>query len=396
MRTITSDSGQQETVTVRRSESADAQGIDSLVSPSALGVFGRVNVIQLLEKANLAITLANEKDDIVAHASFFDHPAGDLVDQAHWDILTLTLEKNFFPSTQPVNTLFLHLFVTQTNFATASVKEIIRAVFNAIPELEHICLPLESLTDPGPLCVALICHRQKHCPRLHIRPARVEDHDDIMRILDQQTKQLSAINQPYFLAEVIEAQNEENRTAVCEVCSQFQASVSPICLIFSNYLNLLPTSCPEFPLLQSFLRVPARPTSSPLCELYMFCHNGMRSVILQMSSRCPQSLPCCTQNMTRVCLRQDVEYIRAHYNIENFIYFSHHRYEEHAQIRHFVLRPSFQHFSRHLFKEALRLAHRSCLHHRVYPNYSSQEVGAQGLSGPYWPSICCQLHLSTP
>lgn len=83
-----------------------------------------------------------------------------------------------------------------------------------------------------------------------------------------------------------------------------------------------------------------------------------------------------------VCLCQDIEYIRAHYNIENFIYFSHHRYEEHAQIRHFVLKPSFQHFTKHLFKEVLRLAHKSCLHHRIYPPYHSQEVGAQGPSGP--------------
>lgn len=37
------------------------------------------------EKANLAVTLANEKDDILAHASFFDHPIGGLVDPAHWE-----------------------------------------------------------------------------------------------------------------------------------------------------------------------------------------------------------------------------------------------------------------------------------------------------------------------
>lgn len=37
------------------------------------------------EKANLAVTLANEKNDILAHASFFDHPVGDLVDQTHWE-----------------------------------------------------------------------------------------------------------------------------------------------------------------------------------------------------------------------------------------------------------------------------------------------------------------------
>lgn len=44
------------------------------------------------EKANLAVTLANEKDDILAHASFFDHPVGDLVDQTHWEPF---LQKHF-------------------------------------------------------------------------------------------------------------------------------------------------------------------------------------------------------------------------------------------------------------------------------------------------------------
>lgn len=44
------------------------------------------------EKANLSVTLANEKDDILGHASFFDHPVGDTVDQAHWELF---LQKHF-------------------------------------------------------------------------------------------------------------------------------------------------------------------------------------------------------------------------------------------------------------------------------------------------------------
>lgn len=37
------------------------------------------------EKANLAVTLANERDEILAHASFLNYPLGDLVDQANWE-----------------------------------------------------------------------------------------------------------------------------------------------------------------------------------------------------------------------------------------------------------------------------------------------------------------------
>ncbi|XP_041815138.1 cilia- and flagella-associated protein 61 [Chelmon rostratus] len=503
MRILTSPSGQEESVTVRRSESADAQGIDSLISPSVLAVFGRVNVIHLLEKANLAVTLANEKDDILAHASFFDHPVGDLVDQTHWERF---MQKHFSAEKcTPLNTLFLHLFVAQPNFATASVKEIMRAVFNAVAELEYICLvspnigglepaldemfvPLQRLTDPGPQCLAFICNRQEHCARLDIRPARVEDHDDIMRIFVEQNQLLS--DQPYFLAKLIEAQNEENHAAVCEsdgvavgfmsvtsdvdlkrlcsfelsefddlykqikpdepaaqpdsredeetqstgageksnaFCIQFftidrsyeMRSVDFIPYVFKLFPDLdfciitVPTLSPEFPLLQSFIRVPRCSTSSLPHELYVFHRTGLRSMEvrpavaadrpavsnlvkgLSLNESLLQDLDCfyeaCrdpdgvplqafvaqvhSQVVGILIMRdeQDIEYIRAHYNVEKFIYFSHHRYEEHAQMRHFVLKSSFQCFTKHLFKEVLRLAHKSCLYHRIYPPYYSQE-----------------------
>ncbi|XP_038582679.1 cilia- and flagella-associated protein 61 isoform X2 [Micropterus salmoides] len=516
MRTITSASGQEVTVTIRRSESADAQGIDSLISPSSLAVFGRVNVIHLLEKANLAVTLANEKDDILAHASFFDHPVGDLVDQTHWEPF---LQKHFrAKKITPLNTLFLHLFVAQPDFATASVKEIMRAVFNAVTELQYVCLvsphvgalepaldemfePLQRLTDPESQCLALICHRQEHCPKLHIRPARVEDHDDIMRIFAEQTKLLSA-DQPYFLAELIEEQNEENHTAVCEcngvavgfisvtsgvdlkqlhdsfelgefnglykpaalpdsredeeelrktqtsdsqqeekqstgaghVSKKSNAFCIQVFIIDKNYemrsvdfiphifklfpdldfcIITVPTLSPDFMLLQSFQRVLPRASSSLPRELYISHRTGLRSVKVRPAVaadrpavfdlvkglRLNQSLlqdldsfyetrrdpdgvllqafvaQVQSQVVGILIIRdeQDIEYIRGHYNIENFIYFSHHRYEEHAQIRHFVVKPSFQHFTRHLFKDVLRLAHKSCLFHRIYPSYQSQE-----------------------
>ncbi|KAM6992862.1 cilia- and flagella-associated protein 61 [Tautogolabrus adspersus] len=522
MRTVTSASGQEEAVAVRRSESADAQGIASLISSQTLEVFGKVNIIHLLEKANLAVTLANEKEDILAHASFFDHPVGDLVDQTRWEPF---LQKHFrAEKCTPWNTLFLHLFLSQPDFSAASLKEIMRAVFNAVAELEHICLvsphvgvlesaledtfePLQRLTDPGPQCLALICHRQGHYPRLQIRTARVEDHDDITPLLAEHTKQLSA-ERPYCLADLIEAQNEKNHTVVCEsgrvavgfisltsdvdvkclnhnfdlrefsglyknqqievhepgaqsdvegeenttetqtsdsqqqeetqstgriseksnaFCIQFFAidkkydmrSVDFIPYIFNLFADLdfciitVPSLSPEFPLLQSFHRVPRLSTSSLQNELYIFHRDGLRNVEVRQAVAADRPAVCdlvkglrlsetllqdldvfyeTRRDLSGVTLQafvaqvngqvvgiliirdeQDIEYIRARYNIESFIYFSHHRYEEHAQIRHFVLERSFQHFSKHLFKEVLRLAHRSCLYLRIYLSDHSQE-----------------------
>lgn len=42
----------------------------------------------------------------------------------------------------------------------------------AEPALDEIFEPLERVTDPGPQCLALICHRKAHCARPIVRVAR--------------------------------------------------------------------------------------------------------------------------------------------------------------------------------------------------------------------------------
>ncbi|XP_010075991.1 PREDICTED: uncharacterized protein C20orf26 homolog, partial [Pterocles gutturalis] len=69
----------------------------------------------------------------------------------------------------------------------------------------------------------------------------------------------------------------------------------------------------------------------------------------------------------------DIEYIRSHYNIEDFIHFNHHQPEEHGHLYHFVLNPIFHHYTKHFLKEILRLAHKSSLYYPVYPQYVEGE-----------------------
>ncbi|KAL0967286.1 hypothetical protein UPYG_G00250310 [Umbra pygmaea] len=538
MRTIISLSGKVETVTLRRTESSDAHEINKLISPATVAVFGRINVIHLLEKANLAVTLNNANNDLLAHAAFCDYPSGDVVDQTSWEPF---LHENYYAEKcTALNTLFLHLFVAQSNFSIGSAQEIVRTVFNAVTELQYICLvvptcgflepalvdvfePMKSQKDPVPPCSAFVCHRFKYCPQLNIRQARVEDNDDLADIFAEHTNTLSSTYGPYFLAELIEAQDEEHHELVCEnegtavgfisVSGDINLKLLNECFLLRPFDGLYKTSlgemaelapgaeggwspgahavhlpedtqdhnaepqdpklalepgvvetpnafciqlfvidkkfemrsvdflpnifklfpdrdfciitvpklAPEFPLLQSFLRAVPHPTSSFPQELYIFHRVGLLKafdVRLAMSADKPavcdlvnalrphgslledldrffqarrdadgtplQAFVAHVQNQVVgiVILRneEDIDYIRAKYNIENFIYFSHHHYEEHGQLCHFVLNPIFLHRAKHFLKEVLRHGHKSCLYYPVFPSYKQRNACAHCLT----------------
>lgn len=66
--------------------------------------------------------------------------------------------------------------------------------------------------------VALKERRVEHTP-VSVR-VRVEDHDDIIRLFEEQTSlqyNSQLAQRPFFLSELIEAQNQLKQTAVCEV-----------------------------------------------------------------------------------------------------------------------------------------------------------------------------------
>uniref|UniRef100_A0A8C9TSL2 Cilia and flagella associated protein 61 n=1 Tax=Scleropages formosus TaxID=113540 RepID=A0A8C9TSL2_SCLFO len=514
MKSITSLHGKVETVGVRRTESADAPDINSLITPSTADVFGRVHVIYLLEQANLAVTLTNTSNELLAHAAFLNHPNVDFVDQACWE--PWFCEQFGADKCTPLNTLFMHLFVALPEFS----------ILHKLGECVHLCRlfpepalaelfePLACLQDPESPCSAFVCLRHNHVPRLHIRRARVEDHDDLTPILAEHASMLNASYGPYFLADLIEAQDEDHHAAVSQdegtavgfisasaevnlkllsqcfelapfdrlckpapegptemepgldiaalpqepdadslsdqevawrrdalknkyrhmregtgnllsapisLCATYRAGqgappapvttspspahvpdarhsffLSPSVFIhrsvdFLPYMFALfpdrdfcvisvPMMVPEFPLLKRFLRVTPRPASSLPHELYI-CH---RSSLLT----CVRPPPSSTQHhdshgtplqafvavvqeqvVGTAIIRneEDIEYIRSHYNIESFIYFSHHQREDHGQLSHFALNPIFQYYARHFLGEALRLGHKSCLYYPIYP-----------------------------
>ncbi|XP_032950137.1 cilia- and flagella-associated protein 61 isoform X2 [Rhinolophus ferrumequinum] len=609
MSILTSPRGKVEVVHCRRTESQDVYCIKNLIRQFTQKLFGQLNIIYLLEKANLAITLCNDKEEIMAQATFLDYPNWNVAKQDDWVSVFRELDSEI-PCT-PLNTLFMHLFVAVNEYSVGCCKEIIRTVFKAVPELHFIFLivpsyislvgDMTSLTYDEDFAVH-VCHRHNHYPQLHIRKARVEDHDDLMPIFMHHNTFLKATYGDYFLAELIEAQDEENHAVVCEVegvavgfmsvCSRVnmqllhecfdlgpfhglctphpddvleppqelsvpgsqdaerrsssqdsqkiveepQEPVSPearesennqgktaeeaateelssivqsgntsemedlenlhqvsteddtnhcvsamssasislpkeikyfrpiymgassafciqlFCidekyearsLDFMNFvfglfpdknfcLISLPHLTPEFVLIQNFVKIVPFNNCTLEQDLYVFHRAGLLKTInirlanlsdtpgvenlvstLMVNKRIledlkhynearrdPDGTPLqafvadVAEQIVGIAVirnEMDVEYIRSHYNIEDFIYFNHHQREEHGHLYHFALNPIFRHYARFFLKEILRLGYKSCLYYPIYPE--SRESKFQS---SYAHSLTSALHYLVP
>ncbi|XP_007191950.2 cilia- and flagella-associated protein 61 isoform X2 [Balaenoptera acutorostrata] len=593
MSVLTSPRGKVEVVHCRRTESQDIYCIKNLIRKFTQKLFGSLNIISLLEKANLAITLHNDQEEIMAQATFLDYPNWNVAPQDDWVSVFRELDSEI-PCT-PLNTLFMHLFVAVDEYSVGCCKEIIRTVFETVPDLHFTFLIVPSYMSLGSTLITVfdqvgnipsltydedfavhICHRHSHYPQLHIRKARVEDHDDLVPIFLHHDTILKETYGEYFLAELIEAQDEENHAVVCEVegvavgfmsvCSRVnmqllhecfdlgpfhglctphpddvleppqelsvqgssgaelrsssqewqqivkepQEAVSPeagesiqrksteeaameealspvqsgntseaedteklsqeysvdytdycisnmssaaislpeetsnfrpiyrgastafciqlFCIdekhearsldfmnfVFSLFpdknfcIISLPHLTPEFVLIQNFVKIVPFNNCTLDQDLYVFHRAGLLKTIkirlatlsdtpgvenlvstlmlnksiledLQQyneARRDPDGTPLqafvaeVAEQVVGIAVirdEMDIEYIRSHYNIEDFIYFSHHQREEHGHLYHFALNPIFQHYTKFFLKEILRLGYKSCLYYPVYP-----------------------------
>ncbi|XP_068042386.1 cilia- and flagella-associated protein 61 isoform X4 [Anomalospiza imberbis] len=538
MATVTSSRGDTDVVTARRTESHDVPGIISLFSPVTEDLFGRIDVTYLLELSNLALTLCNEKNEVIAHAAFLDYPNWNITDQAEWEPF---LHENYSNNKcTPLNTLFVHLFVAKEDYAAGCSQEIVRRAFILLPELQFILLfipPEERLgfshseLDMGNVFerimpvpgspmergfTLLACPRHRCHPQLYVRQARMEDYDDLMLIWTPQSETLKETYGEYLLVDLIEHEGEENQAAVCEVggtavgfmslCSDVNVSLFQECFdlgpfhglckphpedilkvprkpsiqgdkdennqtsqkpkpVSSQNLELVPgadaavqkdgavtVSQAELPV-GNVINIGPKGSAAPLLEadeegdlhpVYRGASNVFRirllcidekyetrsfnvrkaatsdlqgikvlvktlslnegiwndSKIFTEARRDPDGMP--VQAFVAEVLDQivgvsvtrdemDIEYIRSHYNIEDFIHFNHHQQEEHGHLCHFVLNPVFHHYTKYFLKEILRLGHKSSLYYPIYPEYVEDKF-----QHPCAHSLTSALHYMAP
>ncbi|XP_057358665.1 cilia- and flagella-associated protein 61 isoform X2 [Manis pentadactyla] len=592
MSILTSPRGKIEVVHCRRTESQDIYCIKNLIRKFTQKLFGSLNIIYLLEKANLAVTLHNDKEEIMAQATFLDYPNWNVAKQDDWVSVFRELDSEILCTS--LNTLFMHLFVAVDEYSVGCCKEIIRTVFKAVPELHFIFLIVPSHMSLGSTLVTVfdqvgnvpslmydedlavhVCHRHNHYPQLHIRKARVEDHDDLMPIFMHHDTVLKKTYGEFFLAELIEAQDEENHAVICEVegvavgfmsvCSRVnmhllhecfdlgpfhglciphpndvleppqelsiqgsqdaelrsssqgsqqkaeepQEPVSPevvesiqnieklspeftvdnvdshvsdmslasillpketsyfrpvyrgasaafciqlFCIdekhearsmdfmnfVFSLFpdknfcIISLPHLTPEFALIQNFMKVVPFNNCTLEQDLYVFHKAGLlKSINIRLATfldtsavevlistlmlsksiledlkhyneahRDPDGTPLqafvaeVAEQIVGIAVirnEMDIEYIRSHYNIEDFIYFNHHQRDEHGHLCHFALNPIFRHYTKFFLKEILRLGYKSCLYYPIYPKFREGKF-----QSCYAHSLTSALHYFVP
>lgn len=223
----------------RRATRDDVENIDALIEPEILQCvrkFGKFKVANLIETSILAVVVVDDRDEVIGFASFLDSPPvglqqGDLAQDKWPTWFDSTFRNDIFNVS---NTAWLTFFIADPTYEKDAADRVLQTVFSTLAYLEGIIvvtpagvevfapitymfegLPVTDPTYRGPKAYA--CPRSFFIPPLSIRAARIEDHDDLVPVFDQQSEVLTSIYGEFFLAELIESQNEHNFSLVAEV-----------------------------------------------------------------------------------------------------------------------------------------------------------------------------------
>lgn len=229
-------SGQDPDLVIRRAEHADVPNVVALcdeVGAASLqeqyGIDGgALNVGATIERSSLSVVALGDGGKVVGFASFaILCPAG------RSEMWLECLDRNEFTAS---NILWMQFFVVDPLYAMEASELIFRTAFATIARVDHILLAQKGMGLPeAPLDDIMSkvdihginrmsdsytlynCDRHLYAARLVIRPARVEDHDDLAPIFQSKTQDLTDTYGEFFLADLIASQDDQNKCLVAEV-----------------------------------------------------------------------------------------------------------------------------------------------------------------------------------
>ncbi|KAF4711100.1 hypothetical protein FOZ62_012580, partial [Perkinsus olseni] len=164
------------------------------------------------------------------------------------------------------NSLWFKCFISHSGKESRVLRQSCQWILAAYPEINHLLLyvgkdlAIETLTFglrpflglfeeiQGPAeegifsssheCSIYHCPRERAFPPLIIRPATVEDHDDLVGVFDAQSDVVTDTYGEFFLAELIAAQDESHKSLVAQPHSSGKA-VGLMCVTTEVDVNVL-------------------------------------------------------------------------------------------------------------------------------------------------------------
>ncbi|GLI68959.1 hypothetical protein VaNZ11_013487, partial [Volvox africanus] len=223
-------------VTARLTVARDVVAIDALVKKTSKK---DANSTLLLGSALLNLSAFDEKDNLVGFLCLDDVPCTRLGHSAGpaagW---TQEAAGERF---KLGSTAFVRVCATDPLYEIEAASALLRVAFLHIPSLQRLLMAAGgelSFTEPGLSSVfsrvasskeaGVVLYeapREAVVPPLTIRPARVEDHDDMLPILQRCERAFPALaklpessrpNEPFALTRVVAGQDERNRVLVAE------------------------------------------------------------------------------------------------------------------------------------------------------------------------------------
>eukprot|EP00928_Gymnodinium_smaydae_P086928 TRINITY_DN71311_c0_g1_i1.p1 TRINITY_DN71311_c0_g1~~TRINITY_DN71311_c0_g1_i1.p1 ORF type:complete len:1571 (+),score=434.65 TRINITY_DN71311_c0_g1_i1:635-4714(+) len=155
----------------------------------------------------------------------------------------------FVPSSVSEDEALQHMQAFESHNGSRAYFRELEAIRNGVPSVGDWAAPTihgdESEVNPE----VLVCQRPDVITPLFIRTAKVEDHDNLVAVFNAQSEVVTDVYGDYFIAELIEAQNEENKALVAEVdgravglmcfTSDVDVNVLAQCFQVDPYDNLL-------------------------------------------------------------------------------------------------------------------------------------------------------------
>ncbi|KAF5396673.1 hypothetical protein PHET_10601 [Paragonimus heterotremus] len=217
-------------IKIRRTEHTDARGIKKLIDQNILNAFGKITVLKILERSVLSLTLTKEENLVVGCACFSNAPSRRFTVPESWKDW---FDSNIGPqNVDSINSLFIELLVVDPFYAEHLVNEICKTVFTMLIDVQNIFLLTNSKADFKPASSnpfqklssksattdfsVSVAYRHDVFPILFSRTAAVEDNDDLVPLFNSQTDLLRKTYGNYYIAELVEAQNEGLKCVVIE------------------------------------------------------------------------------------------------------------------------------------------------------------------------------------